>query len=35
VVWAVVDDAMPAHSWHECRVDNNRASGTGKCPLPG
>ncbi|MDC0673389.1 FG-GAP repeat domain-containing protein [Nannocystis radixulma] len=35
VVWVVVDDAMPMHAWHECRVDNNSASGTGKCPLPG
>lgn len=34
VVWVVVDDAMPVHSWHECRVDNNRASGTGQCPPP-
>ncbi|MCY0986448.1 hypothetical protein OV203_04920 [Nannocystis sp. ILAH1] len=34
VVWVVVDDAMPMHAWHECRVDNNRASGTGKCPRP-
>ncbi|MCY0986383.1 FG-GAP-like repeat-containing protein [Nannocystis sp. ILAH1] len=35
VVWVVVDDAMPMHAWHECRVDNNSASGTGQCPLPG
>lgn len=34
-VWVVVDDAMPMHAWHECRVDNNSASGTGKCPMPG
>ncbi|MCY1060160.1 VCBS repeat-containing protein [Nannocystis sp. SCPEA4] len=34
VVWVVVDDAMPMHAWHECRVDNNSASGTGKCPRP-
>lgn len=34
VVWVVVDDAMPVHSWHECRVDNNRAFGTGQCPRP-
>lgn len=35
VVWVVVDDAMPAHLWHECRTDNNRAMGSGKCPIPG
>ncbi|MBL9102021.1 MAG: hypothetical protein JNL82_13740 [Myxococcales bacterium] len=35
VVWVVVDDAMPAHVWHECRTDNNRASGSGQCPMPG
>jgi len=34
VVWVVVDDAMPMHAWHECRTDNNRASGTGVCPPP-
>ena len=34
VVWVVVDDAMPMHAWHECRLDNNRASGTGLCPPP-
>jgi hypothetical protein len=34
-VWVVVDDAMPMHAWHECRVDNNSASGSGKCPTPG
>jgi hypothetical protein len=22
-VYAVVDDGMPAHPWHECRTDNN------------
>ena len=34
-VWVVVDDAMPMHAWHECRTDNNRAMGSGKCPIPG
>lgn len=34
VVWVIVDDAMPMHAWHECRTDNNRASGTGVCPPP-
>jgi hypothetical protein len=34
-IWVVVDDAMPTHEWQECRVDNNRGSGTGKCPMPG
>ena len=35
VVWVVVDDEMPDHAWHECRVDNNSATGDGKCPTPG
>lgn len=35
VVWVVVDDEMAEHPWHECRVDNNSASGDGKCPTPG
>lgn len=34
-LWVVVDDAMPDHAWHECRVDNNSATGDGKCPIPG
>ena len=34
-IWVVVDDAMPMHEWQECRVDNNRDSGSGKCPTPG
>ncbi|HEY8378988.1 MAG TPA: VCBS repeat-containing protein [Nannocystis sp.] len=34
-VWVVVDDAMPMHAWHECRTDNNSASGSGKCPIAG
>lgn len=35
VLWVVVDDEMPDHAWHECRVDNNSATGDGKCPMPG
>ncbi len=35
VVWVVVDDEMPDHAWHECRVDNNAGSGDGKGPTPG
>ena len=34
-VWVVVDDAEPIHEWHECKVDNNRDQGNGKCPMPG
>ena len=34
-IWVIVDDLMPMHEWQECRVDNNRDSGTGKCPTPG
>jgi len=26
--------ALPVHAWHERRVDNNRASGTGERPPP-
>ena len=22
-LYAVVDDGMPMHAWHECRTDNN------------
>ena len=33
-VHVVVDDDMPNHPWHECRVDNNKASGDGKCAAP-
>ena len=33
-VHVVVDDDMPEHAWHECRVDNNQATGDGKCPEP-
>jgi hypothetical protein len=25
-VYAVVDDGMPAHTWHECRTDNNQSA---------
>lgn len=25
-VYAVVDDGMPAHPWHECRTDNNTSA---------
>ena len=34
-LWVVVDDAMPMHEWHECKTDNNRDKGNGKCPMPG
>jgi len=34
-VYAVVDDGMPAHPWHECRTDNNTsAAASGKCDAP-
>lgn len=33
-VFVVVDDDMPDHPWHECRVDNNQASGDGQCLAP-
>jgi len=34
-VYAVVDDGMPAHPWHECRQDNNTsAAASGKCDAP-
>jgi hypothetical protein len=33
--YAVVDDGMPAHTWHECRTDNDvSASASGKCDAP-
>jgi hypothetical protein len=33
-VYAVVDDGMPAHVWHECRTDNNvSAAVSGVCKL--
>jgi len=35
VIWIVVDDPMPDHPWHECREDNNRTSGSGRCHVPG
>ena len=25
-VYAVVDDGMPPHPWHECRTDNNTSA---------
>lgn len=34
-IYAVADDGMPDHSWHECRTDNNTGHGTGKCMVPG
>ena len=31
-VYAVVDDGMPAHTWHECRTDNDTSAAvSGKC----
>lgn len=30
-VFVVVDDGAPAHTWHECRTDNNVGQGSGKC----
>lgn len=34
-VFAVVDDGMPAHAWHECRVDNNvSAAVSSSCDTP-
>ena len=35
VLFVVVDDEMPMHAWHECRLDNNWGTGDGKCPMPG
>jgi hypothetical protein len=34
VLCVVVDDEMPEHAWHECRLDNNWG-GDGQCPMPG
>jgi hypothetical protein len=34
-VYVFVDDDMPMHPWHECRTDNNSATGKGKCEAPG
>jgi len=28
LVYAVVDDGSPPHTWHECRTDNNESDGT-------
>jgi hypothetical protein len=34
-VYAVVDDGMPTHTWHECRQDNDvSAAVSGKCDAP-
>ena len=33
-VFVVVDDKAPPHAWHECRTDNNVASGSGACGAP-
>lgn len=34
-VYAVVDDGMPPHPWHECRTDNNRSSEeSASCAIP-
>ena len=34
-VWVVVDDTDPQHPWHECKLDNNRDSGSGECNILG
>ena len=35
LVYAVVDDGMPAHVWHECRTDNDTSEAkSGKCQAP-
>jgi hypothetical protein len=34
-VYAVVDDGMPVHPWHECRTDNNTSASTDpNCAVP-
>lgn len=34
-VYAVVDDGMPMHAWHECRTDNDvSAAVSGQCVVP-
>ena len=34
-VYAVLDDGMPVHPWHECRTDNNVSASTDpKCGVP-
>jgi hypothetical protein len=34
-IYAVVDDGMPMHTWHECHQDNNTsATALGKCDSP-
>lgn len=35
LVYAVADDGMPTHTWHECRTDNNISMGaSGACSSP-
>ena len=34
-VWVIVDDLVPEHEWHECKLDNNRDQGSGKCTAAG
>ena len=34
-IYIVIDDGGGSHAWHECRVDNNKASGSGHCPVAG
>jgi hypothetical protein len=34
-VFAVVDDGMPMHAWHQCNVDNDKASAPVPCPVAG
>jgi hypothetical protein len=34
-VYAVVDDGMPAHTWHECDTTNDTSAAvSGKCDAP-
>ncbi len=33
-VYAVVDDGMPMHAWHECRTDNHTSAAvSSKCTM--
>lgn len=35
LVYAVADDGMPPHTWHECKTDNNASPPmSGKCDAP-
>jgi hypothetical protein len=34
-IFIVIDDGGGSHAGHECRVDNNKASGSGYCPVAG